>query len=200
MAQQSLGVSASPIGTLVDLSTNLSVTYLFWEAISKGWTPTSPPLLPTSSNSLLSTKPTFDPSNPYLSVANATVVPFQSFLLHLSDALSFLALSISARTEFIAFWLPHFNKIHARGEDIAFRFLNQAEHEPNATLDVTPTPDVITRVFLLFKRVGKDQWQEARMRSVRPQDWCGIVGVERERASDKDLFRVLEWGGMEVTC
>lgn len=96
-------VSASPNGTLVDLSTNISVTYLFWEATSKIWTPPSPPLLPAVHNSLLTTNTTFDPSNPYLSSANATVLPFEHFLLHLSDALSALTLSISARTDFITF-------------------------------------------------------------------------------------------------
>lgn len=37
------------------------------------------------------------------------------------------------------------------------------------------------------------------MGGVQPQDWCTVVGVERERALDSDLFRVLEWGGMELT-
>ena len=28
--------------------------------------------------------------------------------------------------------------------------------------------------------------------------WTHVVGVDAERASDRALFRVLEWGGMEV--
>jgi hypothetical protein len=28
--------------------------------------------------------------------------------------------------------------------------------------------------------------------------WAQVVGVDAARASDRGLFRVLEWGGMEV--
>lgn len=52
---------------------------------------------------------------------------------------------------------------------------------------------------MLFKVVGKYEWEEARPGVAKPEDWCGIVGVERERATNIDLFTVLEWGGMEVT-
>lgn len=61
---------------------------------------------------------------------------------------------------------------------------------------VTPTPDVVTRVFMLFKGVSETAaWEGSKDRDV---DWAKVVGVDVERALDGRLFRVLEWGGMEV--
>lgn len=57
---------------------------------------------------------------------------------------------------------------------------------------------------MLFKGVEEDrldQWAEARHRAdaERGVDWWrDIVGVDSERVFDQGLFRVLEWGGMEV--
>jgi hypothetical protein len=30
--------------------------------------------------------------------------------------------------------------------------------------------------------------------------WAQVVGVDAARGHDRGLFRVLEWGGMEVKC
>ena len=66
----------------------------------------------------------------------------------------------------------------------------------SAKLEVEPKPDVVTRVFLLFKGVGEEQAQG--WRKVDEVDWVKEVGVEVEQARDEKRFRVLEWGGMEV--
>ena len=67
---------------------------------------------------------------------------------------------------------------------------------------VTPAPDVITRIFMLFRGVSdKDlnEWNRtASVKETKPEDWKDVVGVSSERASNHSLFRVLEWGGMEV--
>ncbi len=70
-------------------------------------------------------------------------------------------------------------------------------------MDVHPIPDVVTRVFMVFRKVAAedlDLWEGARRRALEDVNfWRDVVGVEtRERQEDPALFRVLEWGGMEV--
>jgi ubiquitin C len=69
---------------------------------------------------------------------------------------------------------------------------------------VSPTPDVVTRVFMLFRGVRPDDvvlWAPAAARAAADDGttfWSDVVGVDAVRASDRSLFRVFEWGGMEV--
>lgn len=54
---------------------------------------------------------------------------------------------------------------------------------------------------MIFRGVSEDdeKWTEARVRA--SQDVAEVwkdVGVDAEKALDSSLFRVLEWGGMEV--
>lgn len=52
---------------------------------------------------------------------------------------------------------------------------------------------------MLFRGVASEDeelWTDARARIGRV-DWKDVVGVKPE-ASDEGLFRVLEWGAMEV--
>jgi hypothetical protein len=72
-----------------------------------------------------------------------------------------------------------------------------------APLDISPRPDIVTRVFMLFQKVDLDQldnWADAV--STTKEDvgfWRDIVGVEsKDQQEDVSLFRVLEWGGMEI--
>ena len=70
-------------------------------------------------------------------------------------------------------------------------------------LSISPHPDVVTRVFMVFQGVKeselKKSWSAAQARA--DQDiscWVDTVGVDVERTLDRGLFRVIEWGGMEV--
>ena len=69
-------------------------------------------------------------------------------------------------------------------------------------MNVSPAPEVITRVFMLFRGVAeKDlaQWAPARNRAEEDVSfWTKVVGVGVAKASDAGLYRVLEWGGMEI--
>lgn len=70
---------------------------------------------------------------------------------------------------------------------------------------ISPEPDVVTRVFMLFSGVAPGDvgnWEQATA-CVTAEDgdatfWARIVGVNLDRALDRSLFRVLEWGGMEI--
>jgi hypothetical protein len=98
----------------------------------------------------------------------------------------------------ISYWLPDLSKHRF----IALRFLPQHEYEAAAPMAVTPAPDATTRVFMLFRGVEENElefWEKAQIKAGESPDvWQNIVGVDVEKAEDTGLFRVLEWGGMEV--
>jgi hypothetical protein len=91
-------------------------------------------------------------------------------------------------------------------EYVALRFLSQASYEQAARMRISPVPDVVTRVFMLFRGVASGDlnlWEQANARATSEDGgattfWARIVGIDLARASDRSLFRVLEWGGMEV--
>jgi hypothetical protein len=55
---------------------------------------------------------------------------------------------------------------------------------------------------MLFKGVSKERladWSDAQIQAKKDVTWwADVVGVDLARASNTALFRVLEWGGMEV--
>ena len=86
---------------------------------------------------------------------------------------------------------------------VVLRFVPQSAYERAAPLKILPAPDIITRVFMLFKGVDEcpllSDWPQARDRAHRSADfWKDVVGINCERSMDESLFCVLEWGGMEV--
>ncbi|KAK0471002.1 hypothetical protein IW261DRAFT_1612333 [Armillaria novae-zelandiae] len=184
--------------TITDMSTGVRVSYLFWEAQTNTGLPPSPPASPRLDRSHLDVIPHFDPLMAELTDSNLVVLPSLKTVLYLDEALAALGLHVEARISFITHWLPSILK----HDFVALRFLLQASYEHAAPLDVEPKPDVITRVFMLFKRVCEDEldeWEGALLRASENVDvWKGVVGAEYDMAKDKALFRVLEWGGMEV--
>jgi hypothetical protein len=98
------------------------------------------------------------------------------------------------------YWLPSLLK----HEYVALRFIAQSSYEKAAQMRVSPMPDIVTRVFMLFRAVRPDDvalWAPAAARAAGEDGatfWSNVVGVDAVRASDRTLFRVLEWGGMEL--
>lgn len=80
----------------------------------------------------------------------------------------------------------------------------QEEYEKAAQLDITPSPDVVLRIFMIFKGInksasGSDEWKvSVEKAEEHPDFWRDIVGLGDPSMSDTSKFRVLEWGGMEV--
>ncbi|KAK0492942.1 hypothetical protein EDD18DRAFT_1357324 [Armillaria luteobubalina] len=181
--------------TLTDMSTGTRVSYLFWETKTNPGLPPSPPASPQIPSHAIRT---FDPSRPQVTDDNSVVLRASKAAVYLEKALTNLGLHIEARTSFITFWLPFILK-HSY---VAVNFLPQASYENAAPLDVEPKPDVVIRVFMLFKRVCEDEldeWAGGLSRASKDTElWKGIVGVDTEQMKDEKLFRVLEWGGMEV--
>ncbi|VDB94114.1 unnamed protein product [Peniophora sp. CBMAI 1063] len=194
-------VSASPDGTLVDKDSGMNVSYLYWEALTDTANLLSPPPSPrrsTDSVAVISDVSTFDPACPFIGPDDSVLLPCNKIGAYLDNALTGLGLHTEARTSFITYWLPSILK-HSY---VALRFLPQEEYEQAAELTVKPTPDVVTRVFMLFRGVKESQladWELARARASEDAAfWRDVVGVDLSAALDDTLFRVLEWGGMEV--
>lgn len=193
----SWAVSAKPNGTLTDKASNLEVSYLFWEAHTEA------PQSPTPHNSRPSSPSfqlEFDPAraSDWLKPETSVVLPTNKIASYLDAALKTLTIHTEARTSFVTYWLPSLLK-HS---DVALRFLPQATYEGAAPMSVEPKPDVVTRIFMIFRGVseGDRVWDEARARAGRNVEevWKNAVGVDTNKAFDTSLFRVLEWGGMEV--
>lgn len=196
-------VDVSPSGMISTKGTSTEVAYIFWEAETEpsDSLPDSPPASPSSSlpdTKGLRAHAGFIPGTTKCSPADSVLLPVQEVPSYLEKALLVLGLHAEARTSFITYWLPSLLK----HEHLALRFIPQIDYEAAAPLEIDPKPDVVTRVFMLFQGIPTDlltDWEEARRRSLTDVGfWKGVVGVEETRRSNKNLFRVLEWGGMEV--
>ncbi|KIK35889.1 hypothetical protein CY34DRAFT_811814 [Suillus luteus UH-Slu-Lm8-n1] len=177
-------------GSLTEHNAGLDVAYLFWEAETNSHAfPHSPASEPLD---------TFSPISSSLSDTDSVVIPVDKVTAYLNKSLQVLGLHTEARTSFITYWLPSILK----HKYIALRFVSQAAYERAASLSISPQPDVVARVFMLFKGIHKEHledWANAQMQAEKDVcGWVDVVGVDPARAGDATLFRVLEWGGMEV--
>ncbi|KAI0265636.1 hypothetical protein BC834DRAFT_169368 [Gloeopeniophorella convolvens] len=188
-------VTADPSGRLVNKPIGTEVSYLYWEARSSGLCITPEP---SRSSSPVAHAEIFEPMRPVLSPGDSVFLPKSEVPGYLDATLKTLGLHTEARTSFITYWLPNI----LEHEYIALRFLAQEAYEAAARLDVSPAPDVVTRVFMLFRGVASSDlafWEPAIARAEDDINfWVDVVGVDPVRASNPALFRVLEWGGMEV--
>ncbi|KAG8952354.1 hypothetical protein FRC04_004782 [Tulasnella sp. 424] len=206
-------VTARPDGTMsvAAQKRRVEATYLFWEAnthprpsqyeASKVLAPPPSPAEGVRPEWLEELIPGCTQCSPHDSV----LLPVDDAPDYLDHALLALGLHTEGRTSFITFWLPSILK-HAH---IALRFIPQRTFHPTAALEITPTPEVVTRIFMVFQGVSiyqLDYWKDAAGRckgSPWKSDtnvWMHIVGVEyEERQRDEKLFRVVEWrdGGIE---
>lgn len=199
-------VLAEPNGVMTVDGTSDEVAYLFWEAESSSSiilpdtppTSRSPSPLPAPELQRSPTLSSFIPRITRCSPDDSVMMLANDVPSYLGKALLALGLHTEARTSFITYWLPSFLK----HKHIALRFVSQSDYEGAAPLEVSPQPDVVTRIFMVFQGITADRleaWQKARDRSLEPVDfWKGVVGTDEFRQSDRGLFRVLEWGGMEI--
>ncbi|KAI5829753.1 hypothetical protein K523DRAFT_241420 [Schizophyllum commune Tattone D] len=180
-------------GPLRELNTGLDVSYLFWEALTNKVvdSPPSSPVIGTA-------REVFRPGVTGVSNEDSVLLPVADVMSYLDKALAALGLHVEARTSFITYWLPDMLK-HTH---VALRFLDQVAYAHAAPLDVSPNPDVVTRIFMLFRGVKEaelGEWEGAHAKAADSINmWREVVGVHLEETLDENLFRVIEWGGMEV--
>ncbi len=97
----------------------------------------------------------------------------------LQDKLSKLGLTPKEYNEFIVYWLPHmqnnnFNLIH---------FATKEEYDNRVVLNITPKPDSVLRVFMVFKGLEDDNMK------IQPQEL---------KSFNRNGFAIVEWGGTEI--
>jgi hypothetical protein len=114
-----------------------------------------------------------------LKIKNGTVVSKEATIGYLEKSLATLGLNEREANEFIMFWLPYleensYNLIHFAGSD----------YTENAELIITPEPETIIRVMMVFK--GLDQ-----PINIPAQD---LSKLHKTRKG----FTVVEWGGQAV--
>ena len=95
----------------------------------------------------------------------------------LRNTLSKMGLTPKEYNEFIVFWYP-------KMQNNAYNLIHFAtkEYVDNAKLEITPTPDSMQRVFMVWKGLDK------------PVD----VKTQDIKSFSRTGFSVIEWGGEEV--
>ncbi|KAG6831216.1 hypothetical protein H0H92_012013 [Tricholoma furcatifolium] len=179
-------VQTSSNGTLVERETGLELSSLVWEAN----------LNPRSMISNAEGSDTRIPWTWTMADWNSVVLPIDEVTGYLENVLHSLGLHKEARRAFITFLLPSFSS-HMY---ICLRFMPQADFSRIAPLDIIPKPDVVTRIFMLFKGVrDPEAWPLAQKRALDDvSQWNDVVGTDPAAAFNNDLSRVVEWGAMEL--
>ncbi len=113
----------------------------------------------------------------YSKFENGFVVKGSGTKDFLQSTLSKLGLTAREYNEMIVYWLPKmennkYNLIHFAGK----------EYTDSAKLTITPTPDSVLRVFMVFKPL--DKYQQ--------------IPVEKLSSFERKGFAVVEWGGTEI--
>ncbi|KAH9060150.1 hypothetical protein EDB87DRAFT_1728936, partial [Lactarius vividus] len=193
-------VAAEPDGTLIDKTSGMEVSYLYWEAVAS-----AQPVTPGASRATtpIADTGTFDPAHPSVKPGDSVLLPTSRVPGYLDVVLKALALHTEARTSFITSLEQILAPDMLKHEYVALRFVAQEAYERAAPMHIAPAPDVVTRVFMLFRGVPVSDlglWEAASARAGADgaMFWADVVGVDAARAADSGLFRVLEWGGMEV--
>ncbi len=145
-------VKAGPTGELFDPATEKRYPYLFWEA--------------KRSASLT------------IDTAQAFCVASKDAERFLEDAAGKFALNERERTDFVTYWLPALEN----NKFSLVQFLSTSEYERYASLTVTPKPDCVNRLFMIFQSVNS---------SVK-------TGSPVLAQLDRKGFTVVEWGGSNL--
>ncbi len=95
----------------------------------------------------------------------------------LEEALEQLGLNRREANEFIVYWLPQMQKN-------AYNLISFAgeQYTDNASLDISPAPDTLIRVFMVWKAADEETELKAQELS----------------APARQGFTVVEWGGSEI--
>lgn len=115
--------------------------------------------------------------NRFIDTSNGFVVSGDDTLNFLQNKLEYLGLTPKEYNEFIVYWLPKMQ--HNKYNYI--KFLDD-EYTKNAKLTITPKPDSILRVFMVYKALDEK------------------IDIESQVLStfERTGFSVIEWGGSEI--
>ncbi|VDC02033.1 unnamed protein product [Peniophora sp. CBMAI 1063] len=140
-----------------------------------------------------------DPVNEHFALndTNAVVLKWNEASAYLFQALTSFSLDRSSIERFSMRYSERLTKSNY----VAIRFLDQATYEQLVPLSVSPPPDVVTRIVLLFQNLSQADvaaWPQAQARAqTGPNYWKEVIGFD-ERATDASLYRALEWRAIEI--
>lgn len=100
----------------------------------------------------------------------------------LRDTLSKMGLLPKEYNEFIVYWLPLMEK-----NDYNFITFQEEAYTDNAKLDITPAPDSLLRVYMVYTPVDKDNIE--KYEGIKEPEIKGFI---------RNGFTVVEWGGSEI--
>ncbi|KAJ7113644.1 hypothetical protein C8R44DRAFT_881925 [Mycena epipterygia] len=190
-------VRIHPDGTLTERTTGLDVAYLFWEALTNHDVPMtprgSPPLIQLN---LPSHNASRSPPRPAISSQRIQSFSPSTPSRPTSTRRSTNSASTPRVHKLLAPILPQ-----AHSRRAAFRPPGR-RIRARCALGYHAPPDVVTRVSMIFKAVAEleavaGEWKE-QAGAGDPALCRNVMGVDAECAGDVGLFRVLEWGRMEV--
>ncbi|KAG2487520.1 hypothetical protein HYH03_013801 [Edaphochlamys debaryana] len=185
-------VAARPDGSLAHPgSGGREYSYLFWEAMTEGAVGVEAAAGGRAAVSGRPALPGLGPTPPDLPLPDFT--PSRSFCVSGAEAEAWLYAALQAfgvptreRTDFLTFWLPHM----AGAPWLLLSFAAPSDYQAAAALSVSPAPDALVRVFLMWERLAA------------PVAACGSLAAEAARVGvlrrEGARLAVLEWGGMEV--
>lgn len=158
-------VNAEPDGTLRPVATGPEAakqfSYIFWEAEQ------------TPAFSLC------------IDFEKAFCCPGRDAGSFLDSLLLEMGLNTRERNDMVTYWLPGMKK----REWVVLQFVEQNVYERWARLTVTPKPDVVFRLLMLFAAVGLDHGPMCR----------GSNQTLPRLADRKSKFVVVEWGGLDLS-
>ncbi len=111
-----------------------------------------------------------------------SVVTKQNTVAFLEDKLTQLGFNATEKTDFITFWSP----LIMKNENSFIQFLVDEEYEAISTLDISPKPNNMRRVYILFS-------------DAKDMDDRFIDTNVHFNSFDRIGFTILEWGGTEIT-
>lgn len=145
-------IIASPNGEIINVSDHKKYSYLFWDG-------------------------KFDGINEY-NMSLGYIIKRENTAAFLQSTLKKMGLTPKEYNEFIVYWLPRmmeneYNLIH---------FATKEEYDDKVILNISPEPDTVLRVFMVFKRI--DPGVAITQQTIKPFVRRG--------------FTAIEWGGMEL--
>ncbi|KAG2487525.1 hypothetical protein HYH03_013806 [Edaphochlamys debaryana] len=185
-------VAARPDGSLAHPgSGGREYSYLFWEAMTEGAVGVEAAAGGRAAVSGRPALPGLGPTPPDLPLPDFT--PSRSFCVSGAEAEAWLYAALQAfgvptreRTDFLTYWLPHMTG----APWLLLSFAAPSDCQAAAALSVSPAPDALVRVFLMWERLAA------------PVAACGSLAAEAARVGvlrrEGARLAVLEWGGMEV--
>ena len=112
---------------------------------------------------------------------DADVVSSKDMIPYLENQLSGIGLNSRERNDFITYWAPRM--LRYSNVEVVF-LINESCVEAIGNLNVSPTPDNMLRVFMVF-------------RSSKPAAKSDKVSIP-VNTFNRDGFSVVEWGGAEI--